>query len=137
MITNIYQGYSLYDSKIKRILNPEDTYVMVVFDTIKSRDLFYENFPKSLRVLCSVMSGHRQDEKTGKLATDENNRLIPLYYPFCSMRISGINEVTGRINETGHKRMNRFYDAVLKQYDSEGAIDLTGIMEKYALTKLP
>lgn len=128
MITDIHYDNTTSDMVVKRVLTPENLFIMVVFDTIESRDQFAKQFPKSLRVQVSVMLGH---EWNGI------DRLISLYYPFCSMRISRISEVTGHSNETGYKRMNRFYDAVLKQYDLEGSTDLAGLMDKYALTKNP
>ena len=102
---------------------------MVVFDSVKSRDEFASKFPKSLNVTSSVMFGTRYG--------DVQDMGIPLFYPYCSVRISYVNMTTGHNNETGYKRMNRFYDAILKQYDAEGSVDLFGMMEKYALLKLP
>lgn len=136
MITNIYSGNSTETIKVAS-LYPTILFVMVVFDSVQNRDEFAKQFPKSLNVTSSIMTGHKWDDETRKLVRDENGKIIPLFYPFCSVRISEINKKTGESNEAGYKRMNRFYSAILKQYTLEGSVNLTGMMNKYALLKLP
>lgn len=128
MITSINFG----NSDIKEIpknLSPTTLYAMVVFDTIESRNEFASKFPKSFNLTSSIMFGrkYKNMEDMG----------IPLFYPFCSVRISSINAKTGYSNENGYRRMKRFYETIIKQYESEGSIDLSGMMEKNALLELP
>lgn len=88
------------------------------FDTFESRDAFVSQFPKSLRVYSGIATSYEISEITGNLEMKE--------LPYASLFIQkttnnnrSMNKVTGDVNESGLKRMERFYNAVKKQLEIE------------------
>lgn len=69
----------------------------------------------------------------GRRYSDDQDMGVYVFYPYCAVRISEVNKSTGHSNEIGYKRINRFYDTAVNQYESEGSADLSGMMDKYAL----
>lgn len=94
----------------------EDIYdLAVTFATLEERDEFVSRFPKSMNVKATTLGCYNYEGNKGTTH-------IP--YAFLSIswttnRNGKENQVTGSRNESGIKRMKRFYDAIATQLESQ------------------
>jgi len=86
------------------------------FDTTEARDEFCSQFPKSMKVYCGWISGSILVDGHYECARWPYARL---YTASTINSDSSMNKATGEVNETGNKKMKRFYDAVVKQLEME------------------
>jgi hypothetical protein len=107
MITRIFNNGVSNDLTLSPI---EELFsIALEFDSEKSRDEFCSQFPKYMKVRARFISSY--DYSTGKM------KIIKT--PYCNISISGTNKVTGDANETGDKRLTRFYNALKAQLQKE------------------
>lgn len=104
MITKIFNNGNSRDGLVLKPVS-ELTRLGVEFDTIESRDLFCSQFPKSTKVYCGFINGYENGQSI-------RNPFASLYIMETTNYDSKQNKITGDSNESGNKRMIRFYNAV-------------------------
>lgn len=80
------------------------------FRTIADRDAFVALAPKSLRLRAYVLRGMTRGNEYGLIPTDNAVPAVSICVrPTKAGFISRTNKVTGEVNETGDKRLLKFY----------------------------